>query len=515
MSLALPSGRILPRAGGPALPDIPLTRIGLVDTLKVKLHGPVCQHDIRRLLKTGEFTSKKSSAREVASSNVFVKQLGSQTFLYRKRDGLRIMSFENCAFVEFSSPRVLGLYSDEQHLMSELDLRRAVDASTTELLPWSTARARASRADEPWSIHRQDFAVNLDGSIDEVNEALRKSKPFLARTSRSTVFDGAGIGWYGTDYDVVVYDPSVRPPRGKLRSSLEHQSFRPNAGRRLRIEIRLKTPRAVGRYAALLEVDGGGLPYSLSREARDLGNVRLRVDNNLAHRFLARAVAGLNGSNVAPLDHRAYKSFGKYAQRKLLALHPDEWAVAEAMLSPEVLRELRKDVTAISLELRDLDLLRQAWCKRRFSPITLWHEQRRREDRARHDGGQTANIPVNQRTLEVLRMLNGSKVAEPRSRRSPLIVGAVKAPATKSTPPSRRRLVPKSLSAAPTARPLAERPAVQKLRPIPDWPARQQRMREQMRQRAGVWPLRSRADVRREKALAVSRRIQTSIERDE
>lgn len=429
-SLALPSGRILPREGSPPLPDIPLTRIGLTDTLKIRLDGPVCQRDQDRLLSTGEFTSKKSRVREAASSNGLVKQLGSQTFLCRKRDGLRITSFGDCAFVEFSAPRVLGLYSDEQHLMSEQDLRRAVDLGTSELLPWSTALARAGRDGEPWSIHRQDFAINLDGSIDEVSEALRKSKHFLARTSRSTVFDGAGIGWYGGDYDVIVYDPSVRPPRGKLRSSMQHQSFRPDGGRRLRIETRLKNPRSVARFAALLEVDGRGLPYSVSCGPKDNRNLRLLLDHDLCHRFLARAVAGLRGSGSARADAAAYKSFGTYAQRMLLALHPDFWPVAEKSLSPGVLRDLRKDVTAISLERRGLDLLSAAWNKRRLSPRTLWLEQDRRERLALALDAPVEPIPVSERTLQVLRMLNAPAPARSTTR---IHVGsAVSKPVTKS-----------------------------------------------------------------------------------
>ena len=405
-SLAPPSGRILPRSGGPVLPDIPLTRIGVTDTLKLRLEGPICEKDVKRLHKTGEFTSKTSGQREAVNTTGSVKQLGRQSFFCRQHDGLRISSFENYSFVEFSAPRVLGLYSDEQHLMSETDLRRAVDACTNDLLPWSTESARLHGPHEPWSIRRQDLAINLDGSISELIEALRKSKHFLARGAGSTVFDGAGIGWYGTDYDIVIYDPSIRPPRGRLRSAQQHQCFRPNAGSQLRIEARMKKQRSVERLAAIFDVDGRGLPYSVEPKSGGRRTVRLQIDNHLCHRFLARAVSGLRGASASRLDPSAYKSFCSYAQRMLLACHPDEWSVAESFLSDEVLRDLRREVTAISLERRGLDLLRRAWSRRRLSPLTMWHEQQRRDRWALDSGSDISPIPVSDRTLGVLRALN-------------------------------------------------------------------------------------------------------------
>lgn len=207
-SLAQPRGRISPREGSKLLPDIPLTRVGLTDTLKLRLDGRALDRDLERLQKTGEFTRKESGVRKATSTGGTVKELGRQAFLFRKRDGLRLFAYEHCTFVEFSAPRVLDLYSDEQHLMSERDLRRAVDIATVDLLPWSTVRAQLHAQGEPWSTQRQDLAVNFDGSIDEIIEALRKQVHVLVRGTRSTVFDGAGIGWFPP-----VQVPAVQPRR--------------------------------------------------------------------------------------------------------------------------------------------------------------------------------------------------------------------------------------------------------------------------------------------------------------
>ncbi len=353
----------------PHLVRIPRTSVGIVDTIKLKLSYPAVTSDIRTLLATGEWCRK-----------------GAHGNLLRSRDGVRVLRYRGKVFVEASVPRVVGLHSDQQHLVTEADLVSAVRELTEGLLPETSKLARAHG--NACHLARLDLAVNFSGpSIRSLTEIIRKSNLRPRIQCEATVFEGSGIAFFGSNHDLVIYATDRRPRRGKLRNALKGAVFR-GRPRVLRAEFRFKTPVAIARLVEDLDQSETGLPFLVSRGDGSSEVTCLRVDYHLLHRKLATELSRLRDVRFA--DEWLGRSGSVRFMIETLAAdgdaNPALWERAAQCFRDRRLREVRKLVGELQLRSRGRDTIELIWRVPRTSAALLKRIDRQRKSDPGLDG---------------------------------------------------------------------------------------------------------------------------------
>lgn len=333
------------------LPRIPSTPIGIVDTLRVQLNRWPDECDIDDLRWSGQRWQLKNGGRT----------------LCRPQDGLRIYINEDRVAVEVSVPRLLGLFSDEQHHVTEEDLLGAFRMMTSDLLPRTTSSA--TEAGHRWHVTRLDLAINFKGCVREIIVAAR-NLDFLPRIQApATVFEGSGIAFYGANHDAIVYRTDKRPPRGKLKRSLAHQRFRRTARQSLRFEFRFKGRVAIQRLLEGMSEADPGLPFEVDTpEGR---KVRIfRLDYQFLHRKLAHYARrlGESGAVGGKVKERGASRFLVEALARYGDEIPELWALAHDCLSERTIRKRRAAINRrrASLEKRR-SVVEMAWDRPRVS----------------------------------------------------------------------------------------------------------------------------------------------------
>jgi len=357
---------------------IPSTPIGIVDTVRVKIDWLLNEQDLEDLLYSGGWKQKGIGLRK--------------TYL-RVTDGLRIIAFEAIVMVEVSMPRLLGLYSDEQHLVSVDDLLSGLRAMTVELLPRTTEDAL--KRGHKWHITRIDLAVNFGGSVSAIAEVGRKLNFRPTIQAAATVFEGSGIAFYGANSDAIVYDTAKRPPRGKLSRSLRDQVFAAVSSQTARFEFRFKTPRAIQRLLEGMRTADRGLPFMVGSGI----NRRVRafhVDYHFLHNKLAtqavrfgqwdapRSAAGNRGASAALIA-----LLGQFGD-----CNPIMYAVAEGFFKPDTWRKKLRAVGQLQARLCRRSVVDIAWARPRPSPeLRKRLLQQQEEDPGLHRSGSSGRIP--------------------------------------------------------------------------------------------------------------------------
>lgn len=356
-----------------ALLRIPPSPVGLIDTIKVVLRHRCHRQDIQALCARGDFEVTQRDGSRVMKGGVTIRTFGRRVDLYRKSDGCRIRISDDGIVVEVSLPRVLGLLNDEQDKMTEDDVRRALRMVTLDLFPRTTWRAKVPKpgSQDPrrfWHITRLDIAVNFNGETVEFVETYRHGRRQRS-SAQPEVYEETGMAFYGKDFDLLIYDPAARHPRGKLRQSLEGKAFAPGPNR-VRAEFRFKTLRAIKRMLSSFALDYRGLPFMASRSDGTEAVYCFGLDHHRLHQILATELNGLGpGGTTRGVDATSMNLLRRFGFL-YLEEHPEKWAEMKAVLKGRTLRRLRREFAALQIEERKIDLVQAAWSCARVDPST-------------------------------------------------------------------------------------------------------------------------------------------------
>ena len=293
------------------------------------------------------------------------REYGRRHHLIRERDGCRVWTYNNKIEVEVSLPRVLGLFNDEQDRMSEVDVLRAARMVTSDLFPSTTQHDARGNPNGSWQITRLDLAVNFTGQILEFVETYRHARRKQS-ASKGLVFGESSIGWYGTDYDLILYDPSERPPRGKPRAALKDKRFRPGANR-VRAELRFKTPRALKRLISHFGPDERGLPFLASCTGGASTVQSYGLDHHRLQQVLATELDALGRGSTRTMKGGKMKPVTRLCFERLEE-HPERWAEMKLGYEDRRYRQFRQEFTAWRMVTKVINIVNSGWSRPREHP---------------------------------------------------------------------------------------------------------------------------------------------------
>ncbi|MFN3242969.1 MAG: hypothetical protein ACE37K_15825 [Planctomycetota bacterium] len=353
---------------GEPLTRIPLTPIGIVDTIRTQLNAVINDNDLRNLLARESWKQSSDAA--------------YKTFL-RSSDGMRMTLRENIVMVEVSVPRALRLHNDEQHNVSEEELLRVFQEMTSLLLPCTTVEAE--QAGHHWHVTRLDLAINFDGDASSITEVARKLNFRPLIQAAATVFGSDGVAFYGSNHDAIVYRTDKRPQRGKLAKALGQQTFASRSIKNLRFEFRFKRFTAIQRLVQGMRTSDRGLPFMVDtatgREVRTFA-----IDYQLLHEKLATYALRLGHRDVldSVLKERGSSRFMVLALARWGNDIPEMWALATECLAERTLRKRRATIGKVQAARRHRrSVVDAAWARPQVS-VTL---RRRLLDQVAADPG--------------------------------------------------------------------------------------------------------------------------------
>ncbi len=354
--------------------EIPSSPFGAIDTIKLVSRHPCQQEDLDALLASGEWSRGEREGGTETTRKGATRRVGRFSRLQRKRDDCRVRLFERRIEVEVSVPRVLGLKSDEHHLMTEADVLRALDMVTSSLFPATTRKARMLTPDDTWHVTRLDIAVNFPGSIRDVVEAYRHARRPRSPAQGEVYAKGelayitTGISWYGSDFDLLIYDPAERARRGKQKSLRRGQKTSPANRERVRFEFRFKTPKALLRLLAHFEASDSGLPFFVPCSDGTSRVRRFWLDHHRLHRVLATEMYLLGHGGVVLADTATAKGQLRHFALLHLAAHPESLAEVQRT-SRRTFRQVEQELTQVKVQTKDVDLVQLAYPGPRISAL--------------------------------------------------------------------------------------------------------------------------------------------------
>ena len=197
----------------------------------------------------------------------------------RKRDGARVVQFQDCLYIEFSVPRVLGLENHQVHEVSEDEFHRAIRMMTRDLIPWTTRRAELSSVYDPdlpmckanntgWVVARIDHARDFHEDWDLVDRHSHDVNwghggPFPIRPER---YPDSGLLWPSSTHELSLYN--------KLREIQDRTGQSIDLERLIRFEYRVK-PRGMPAYVKRLQKrkcrGGRTLPFHEPADTKLIG----------------------------------------------------------------------------------------------------------------------------------------------------------------------------------------------------------------------------------------------------
>lgn len=352
------------------LPIISPSPVGSIDTVKFVMRASCSRRDFEALLQRSDFEVVECDGSRVVRGGTTIRSFGKRIELKRDADGLRIRITDHRIEIEVSLPRVLGLFNDQQDMMTESDVLLAARRVTADLFPATTLRGRFPKPSGKrryWHITRLDLAVNFWGNVQEYVETYRRA--LRARSSaEATCYCESGLAFFGKDFELVIYDPSKRQPQGKLRRALLGRRFSNQPGR-VRVELRFKNPQAIQRrLLPHVGLDYRGLPFLDSNSEGTEAVHRFGLDHHRLHQILADELTSL-GRGRRPTGRAATpQELMRHLAFRQLAQDPGAWAEVRRVFSPRGYRRRRQEFTGFQIETKEIDIVRAAWSRPRKHP---------------------------------------------------------------------------------------------------------------------------------------------------
>lgn len=315
---------------------------GCIDTLRFQLDQPPHEDDLRDLEKAGFVHTGMVTTRPGKSGN----HEGSERWTC-KQTGLRVLAGlgRGTVHVEASLPRVLGLPNAEQETLTEGDAAQAIERMTRGVLPRTTDGAGSNR----WGTSRIDLTRNFQGPVPEIVLAYSSMRHPQVRGSAEHFFL-TGVGWYGTQRAMVIYD------KAQERRDKEGEDYG-EIGVSGRLEGRWLGTRGCLRLVNMYKNQGspviGGASIPVRYQSKLSGSERVSpvtvVDVPLSWSWLNGVLRDDLASIGRPEDAPVFRSLRAVAL-DALSTYPERYQYVYAQMSRSSAWRLRKDVSSYRRE---------------------------------------------------------------------------------------------------------------------------------------------------------------------
>lgn len=362
------SASILPLKRTHALPSIPSTPTGCIDTIGAMIRFPPARKDIEKLRQQAGWTVITREAGKVKQADGHEKPIKAKLSLRRESDDLRVWVYNDGVRVEVSIPRVLGLTNDKQGRVTECQAIEVFESVTAKLFPLTTARAAISGESMfGWRVTRLDLAKNFKASFPELLEDLRFAHHPGIRAEPET-HGRTGLSIYGENFEASFYSLSERVGRGVVKSSKKGKQFAPTNASLIRFEFRFRSTQALDYLAQQLPLDRGGLPFRVTCATGEQRIFRLGFTNHLLQQILAREAQSLGSLTSRQL--KGAESWKPLFRLGLLYLvdQPWAWSLVKENYGERRVRDLKKVVASLRLARRDVELTRVIWSAPQITP---------------------------------------------------------------------------------------------------------------------------------------------------
>ncbi len=343
-----------------SLPSLPLTPIGIIDTIGAMIHVRPAKRDVQRLkiMKGWVVTTREAGTQK--DSQGFTKKLKAKLSLRREIDDLRVWIYDDGIRVEVSLPRVLGLTNDKQSRLTEDMAIDAFESITAKLFPLTTARVRVDGPQSGWRVTRLDLAKNFKADLPALIEDARFLRHPAIRSDPET-HGQKGMTIYGENYEVCFYLLRETMGRGVVRKAQKGKKFEPKSASRVRFEFRFRSSLALDRMSKELPLAVRGLPFLVTCKDGERRIFRLGFTNHLLHQILAREARSLGSMTSRQVEGAGdWKPLGLLG-RMYLAEQPWAWSLVKGNYSARSIRDLKREVAAIRMRSRRVDFVRLIW----------------------------------------------------------------------------------------------------------------------------------------------------------